>query len=235
MKKIFLITIDTEGDNQWDNTKEATTKNVEYLPRFQEMAEKYEFKPTWLTNYEMCTNPNFVEYFKKKQNDNLCEIGMHLHAWNTPPLYELKKVTNERSYIMEYPNEIIEKKVKNLTSLLTEKFGRRPISHRSGRWVLNDDYLEILDKYGYKIDCSVTPGINWSKARGTTGAKGTDYRKYSKDIYNISKNIIEIPMTIRKNHTIQMGKIKNMKTFLIEIKSFIFGRKQWIRPDWRIV
>ena len=41
MAKDFLITIDTEADNQWDFDHEISTENAKFLPRFQELAEKY--------------------------------------------------------------------------------------------------------------------------------------------------------------------------------------------------
>ena len=93
MKK-FLITIDTESDNQWDYDNPISTENAKFLPRFQELCERYKFKPTWLTNYEMANDDFFCHYMKEKQDDCLCEIGMHLHAWNTPPDYSLKKNTS---------------------------------------------------------------------------------------------------------------------------------------------
>ncbi|WP_395754844.1 hypothetical protein [Edwardsiella ictaluri] len=49
----FIITIDTEGDNLWQNHDRITTENARYLPRFQLLCEKYGFKPVYLTNYEM--------------------------------------------------------------------------------------------------------------------------------------------------------------------------------------
>ncbi|MDR8263551.1 deacetylase, partial [Acinetobacter baumannii] len=48
----FLITIDTEGDNLWQKHDSITTENARYLPRFQQLCEKYGFKPVYLTNYE---------------------------------------------------------------------------------------------------------------------------------------------------------------------------------------
>ena len=114
MKK-FLISIDTEGDNlwKWCVGKPITTENAKYLPRFQELCEKYGFKPTYLTNYEMVKDPFFANYFKKKSNNNLCEIGMHLHSWNSPPDHDLE-IRNDVSagapFITEYPPEIISKK-----------------------------------------------------------------------------------------------------------------------------
>ena len=95
MKK-FLISIDTEGDNlwAWKTGDKITTENARFLPRFQELCEKYGFKPTYLTNHEMANDPFFVRYFKQRNLSGKCEIGMHLHAWNSPPNYDLISVLN---------------------------------------------------------------------------------------------------------------------------------------------
>ena len=46
MKPIF-ITVDTEGDALWSNSKaeDIQTENVLWIPRFQELCEKYGFVP----------------------------------------------------------------------------------------------------------------------------------------------------------------------------------------------
>ena len=232
--KYFFITIDTEGDNQWDLNNGISTENSKYLPRFQELAEKYNFKPIWLTNHEMANDDFFVSYMKTKQEKGLCEIGMHLHAWNNPPEFELKKINNERDYLIEYPEEIIRKKVEFLTNELTEKFGIRPISHRSGRWTTNDIYLKILKENGYRVDCSVTPNVSWKKCVGSTGVPGSDYSDCPSEYFYIYDNLIEIPMTIKKIHDFQYDKIKNIKNLLGEFIRLLKGRVQWLRPDFKL-
>ena len=52
-KPAFIITIDTEGDNLWQNHRVIKTENARYLARFQALCERFGFKPVWLTNYEM--------------------------------------------------------------------------------------------------------------------------------------------------------------------------------------
>jgi len=42
----FILSIDTEGDNQWDYGRELTTENIRYIPRFQEFCDNYHIKPT---------------------------------------------------------------------------------------------------------------------------------------------------------------------------------------------
>lgn len=230
-EKIFIITVDTEGDNQWDNDREITTENSKYLPRFQELAEKYGFKPVWLTNYEMANDDYFVNYMKPKQENGLCEIGMHLHAWNNPPEYCLNKINREKDYLIEYPEKIIEEKIEILTNLITSKFGIRPISHRSGRWTTNKKYFDILEKKGYLIDCSVTPHVNWENCLGAIGTKGTDYSKSPEKPYYIKNNLLEVPMTIRRIHYAQFNGIKNIRNLLGKAKCFVLGTNQWMRPD----
>ena len=106
--KEFIITIDTEGDNLWEwrEGNEITTKNVEYLQRFQNLCNQFGFKPVWLSNWEMITDDNFVSFIKNELKDGQCELGMHLHAWNTPPFYKLP--SGELSgppYLIEYPKK----------------------------------------------------------------------------------------------------------------------------------
>ena len=81
----FLITIDTEGDDQWSRRGEVTTENARFLPRFQELCERYGLKPTYLTNYEMAKSPAFQPFGREVLRRGTAEIGMHLHAWNSPP------------------------------------------------------------------------------------------------------------------------------------------------------
>ena len=98
MSKKFIITIDTEGDGQWNPEAPCSTANAKYIPRFQELSEKYGFYPTWLTNYEMVNDQFYVEYMQDCLKRNTCEIGMHLHAWNNPPEYKLNKINDQRDY-----------------------------------------------------------------------------------------------------------------------------------------
>src|SRR5262245_7314909 len=85
----FLITIDTEGDNLWAAPRAVTTRNASFLPRFQSLCETYGMKPTYLTDYQMARCPVFCEFAKDALRRETIEIGMHLHAWDTPPLKPL--------------------------------------------------------------------------------------------------------------------------------------------------
>ena len=65
--KYFIITVDTEGDNLWAYKEgdPITTNNAEYACRFQDLCNKYVFKPVWLTNYEMACNDKFMSLCRR--------------------------------------------------------------------------------------------------------------------------------------------------------------------------
>lgn len=223
MNKSFVITVDTESDNQWDVKKSQETQNAMFIPRFQELCEKYLFKPVYLVDYSMANDEFLVDYLNERCKQGMCEIGMHLHAWDTPPFYDLDTKKDTRPYLIEYSYEFMEKKIQMLDSILRSKFDCDIISHRAGRWAMNEDYFTLLQKYGYKIDCSYTPGIDWSKVIGGTRG-GTDYSKAMCTPWiHSSTGILEVPVTVRK--------IRYMNRFSIrEIAKGIIGRKVWLRP-----
>src|SRR5579872_1992405 len=157
-KPAFLITIDTEGDNAWARPREITTRNSRYLPRFQQLCERYGFKPTYLTNYEMAQCPDFRALAQDALRRGTAEVGMHLHAWNSPPLVPLTADDFDcHPYLIEYPPQNIRDKVVFLTELLEDTFQVKMRSHRAGRWSFNAVYARILVENGYRVDCSVTP------------------------------------------------------------------------------
>lgn len=233
MKK-FIITIDTEGDNlwEWEEGKDITTRNVYTLQRFQNLCNQYGFKPVWLSNWEMLQNDDFIVFIKKGLESGICELGMHLHAWNTPPIVSLPKYNMSGApYLIEYPEEIMEEKIKSITYLIRQKFGFVPVSHRAGRWAMNNTYFRLLWKYGYKIDCSYTPGIDWSRCKGQTpGFGGSDYQAVG---YNVQKinNVIEVPVTVKTIHKIAGSDVITFKNICRMFYSAVKGKQICLRPN----
>ncbi len=204
----FIITIDTEGDDLWGRSREITTRNAEYLPRFQSLCERFRFKPVYLTNYEMAMSDVFVEFARDVVARGACEIGMHLHAWNSPPLEPLTSDDFRfHPYLIEYPEPVMKEKIRTLTRLLEDRLDRAMISHRAGRWAFDGRYAAMLLDEGYRVDCSVTPGVDWRGNPGDPGGNGgSDYtgfpdRPYFLDPSDISAptvdGLLEVPMTTR--------------------------------------
>lgn len=203
----LLVTIDTEGDAIWARPPTVTTKNAAFLPRFQALCEAYGLRPTYLTNYEMARSPVFRELGIDILERKVGEIGMHLHAWDSPPDYPL--TANDRlyhPYLIEYPTHVMVSKVAYLTDLLEDTFGVRMVSHRSGRWSFDATYARVLLERGYRVDCSVTPYVSWRWTPGDPRREGgTDFSSfpdsaYFLDLEDISRAgpsaLLEVPVTI---------------------------------------
>ena len=160
MEKPFFITVDTEGDNQWKtwHGETVTTQNAQCIPRFQDLCEEFGFKPVYFLTYEMVMDEGLRKYLRKKVLSGLCEVGMHLHAWNSPPTYELKRLFEGNPYITEFPEEVMYEKMKVLTETITERIEVQPISHRAGRWASNSAMFRILENLGYTVDSSIVSG-----------------------------------------------------------------------------
>ncbi|WP_426578358.1 polysaccharide deacetylase family protein [Xenorhabdus stockiae] len=238
-KPAFIITIDTEGDNLWMNNDQIYTKNTRYLPRFQNLCERFEFKPVWLTNYEMAMDDSYIEFAKDVIARNAGEIGMHLHAWNNPPIIPLTDDDmHYKPYLIEYPKDQIKAKIELMTNLLEEKLQTKMVSHRAGRWAFNEYYAQLLVEYGYQIDCSVTPKVNWRFTKGApNGNGGTDYSHFPSHAYfmnlqDISKEgdsaLLQVPMSIQYKHSPFM-------TFIKQKYDALRGKQRspsvnWLRP-----
>lgn len=224
--KAFIITVDTEGDNLWDwrNGDAIHTENSIFIPRFQVLCEKYGFIPTYLTNYEMAEDVRWISYAKKKISEGLCEIGMHIHAWNSPPFYSLENMFGGNAYITEYPIDIIHKKVFLLKELLEKNFETNIVSNRSGRWATNKEYFKILVDNGIKFDCSVTPQLDLSAISGYSQNCGNNYSAFPTGVYSPVEGLLEIPMSTRKIRRADKGSIKH------RLKTAIMGEDAWLRP-----
>lgn len=203
----FIITIDTEGDNLWQRPEPGTTRNAEYLERFQLICEQHGLRPTWLVDYDMLQERVFRDFAADVLKRNVAEVGMHLHAWRSPPCAPLTSndfVTHP--YLTEYSTRIMRQKIHALTVLLEDELGRKVVSHRAGRWGFDERYAELLLEEGYTVDCSVTPLVSWRSALGDpAGAGGNDYtafphQPYWVDLSDISRSgdspLLEVPMTV---------------------------------------
>ncbi len=232
VKPAFLISIDTEGDNIWSKPKIVTTHNAKFLPRFQSLCEKHGFKPTYLTNHEMALSDDFHRFGLDALKRGTAEIGMHMHAWDTPPLEPLgTQDWHSQPYATEYSAELVARKATFMTRLLEDRFSRKITSHRAGRWGFSSTYAQTLADLGYEADCSVTPGVTWQPHAGHPGGRGgVDFTHfpvaaYRLDMSDISKpgnsTLIELPMTI----------IPGKRPLHRAAARFLLGRKG-ARLDW---
>jgi len=204
----FLITIDTEGDDLWSRPRTITTNNARWLPRFQALCERFGLLPTYLVNWEMATSRAFVDLGREVCARGTGEVGMHLHAWNSPPLVPLTADDfHHQPYLIEYPETVLREKVKVMTDTLETTFGVKMRSHRAGRWAIDSRYTRALAELGYEVDCSVTPNVSWTSSLGApNGEGGCDYTQAPETPYffHVDRDgraplrLLELPMTVQK-------------------------------------
>jgi hypothetical protein len=246
---ILLVTIDTEGDNLWQNKNQTiTTQNERFLPRFQLLCDSYRIRPTYLVNYEMAISKQFQDFGSDILKRHVGEIGMHLHAWNTPPLTPLTK--NDflyQPYLTEYPLDVMQRKIAFMTHLLEDTFDVKIVSHRAGRWGFNEAYARFLVQYGYHVDCSVTPHVSWKTHIGAPNLSGgPDFANFPEmayfvDVEDISQpgnsDLLEIPVTILPRPvevpTVTHPIIEKIPQLLVAWDHFFSPR--WLRPTGRNV
>jgi len=155
----------------------------------------------------MAVSPSFRLFGLDVLKRGTAEIGMHLHAWNTPPQAPLTvDDLGCQPYLIEYPEQTMREKISALTDRLEDTFGVKMVSHRAGRWAFNETYARLLVEHGYRVDCSVTPHVSWkTHMGGTPGHGGSDYSRfpdtaYFVDLDNIARPgaspLLEVPMTI---------------------------------------
>jgi hypothetical protein len=155
---IFIMTVDTEEEWDWGagfSREGFTVQNTEYIPKFQDFCRELGVRPTYFVDYAIVSDAPSVSRFRGFHDNGDCEIGAHLHTWVTPPVEE--EIHSENTHAVNLPPELVRRKLANLTRKLTEAFGTRPVSFRSGRWGMNGPLLKQLAEAGYETDSSVHP------------------------------------------------------------------------------
>ena len=200
----FLVTVDAEGDDLWFTPERATTRNAAYVPRFQALCERYGLKVTYLVDYVMARSPAFVELGRDVVARGTGEVGMHLHAWNTPPLAS-PATARRHPYLTEYAEPVMRDKVHRVASLLEDVFDVAVASHRGGRFAFDERYARILAERGFLVDCSVTPHVDWTRCPGGPAGFGPDYTAFPEAAYWIdlddvsrpgNSSLLEVPVSI---------------------------------------
>jgi len=236
MAPAFIITVDTEGDNVWARSCATTTRNAVWLPGFQELAQRHGFRPTWLVNWEMAHDEACVDFLRDVLARNAGEVGLHLHAWDTPPLEAVTADDNQNHpFLGEYSEPLQSAKLDRLARVLEDTFQRPLRSHRAGRWALNGATVRWLREHDFAADCSVCPGVDWRSTLGDpAGAGGPDYRPAPHEPYYLdesdvnkvaaqssAKALLEVPMTISLPRS-------NITSLVVEAFS---KRHHWLRPN----
>lgn len=239
----LIVTIDVEEDNWGFEGSNSAVENVRMIPRLQDIFDRYGLKPTYLATYPVVSCNWASDILSEILSQNKCELGAHLHPWNTPPL---KEAVNERnSMLKNLCYELQVAKLKVLTEKMDSVFGRKPLSFRAGRWGLGPETVNALIACGYLTDCSVTPTMSWAHC-----GDGPEYPDTITEPYWLSadgKNngrcgsILEVPATIGFNRWpfeicqkvyshLQKDRLRFLRPIGIMHRTGLL-RKIWLSPE----
>ena len=242
----FVITIDTEADNQWTPVRgHLPVENLGVLPRFQALAERYGFPPTYLCTYEVAVADAFDRILRPLHAHGRAEVGAHLHPWSTPPVTAQDLTERGAAYPSELSAEVFTQKIECLTTCIADRLGAPPTSYRAGRWGFSAAHIADLVRLGYVADCSVTPLVRWND-RGAVGS-GPDFRHAPAHPYFLDANdatregtttLVEVPMTIvytnavvRAWPVLDQMRLRYRKTRVARLVDGAFDvSPQWLRP-----
>jgi len=204
-RPLLLFTIDVEEDMpDWKISYPATVRNCHALPRLADLCEKLGVMPTYLCTYPVATMPESESVLRELHRRGGCEIGTHLHPWNTPPFQGVpgRGGVDER-YVTYYQYELgregFRPKLETLHEVIGELIGEDPVSYRAGRFGIDADTLQELIAKGYEVDSSVTP------LEEHLVDNGPDFRSAPQHPYrphesNITRRgdlpIVEIPVSV---------------------------------------
>jgi len=192
----LAITIDVEEDNWSDYEAGPVLSNIGRLSELQRLFDVYEVKPTYLITYPVATDKNSISMLRKIMEGGRCEIGAHLHPWNTPPFDEEKTVEN--TMLCNLEKDLQYRKMESLHERIAENFKFEPVTFRSGRWGFNHAVAENMYRLGYKVDTSISPYVSWEKCHGPDFSDTSpmpQFLKVDRD-KNPDACILEIPATI---------------------------------------
>jgi hypothetical protein len=185
----------------------------------------------------MAICPLFQEFAKDVLRRDAGEIGMHLHAWNSPP--EIPLTADDyrfQPYLIEYSDPILHEKTRIMTDLLASTFQVPITSHRAGRWGFDSRYAACLDELGYRADCSVVPGVSFRSHLGDpAGQGGPDFTHSSSEPHYLSPTLLEVPMTVLDftPRPLRSFVRPDPASLPARVLNRLFPRQAWLRPTGR--
>ena len=201
---LLLLSIDVEEDMpDWRILDPVQVTNVQALPRLAGMCRELGVRPTYLCNHPVATDPEARATIASLAAEGGCEVGTHIHAWNTPPYLGVTgRDGDERAhtyYQFELDESACRAKLERVHAAVTELAGEAPTSFRAGRFGIDATSMRALVDLGYRVDTSITPLVDHSPDGGPDFRHAPRF-PYRPDAADVARPgglpIVEIPVSI---------------------------------------
>ncbi|HEX7877064.1 MAG TPA: polysaccharide deacetylase family protein [Sphingobium sp.] len=163
----FMLFVDTEEEFDWNAPFSRTAHGVTALAgmaRGQGYFAAAGVKPVYVTDYPVIDNDAAAAMMGRWMTDGAADIGAHLHPWVNPP--HVEEVTAANSYVGFLPEAVERAKLDALCGRIAERFGRRPIAYRAGRYGVGPNSARLLEEAGFRVDSSVRSRFDYSAQHG---------------------------------------------------------------------
>ncbi len=188
---VLTVVVDTEEEFSWDKDFDAgatSVRNISCLVLAQDIMDRYGAVPTYVIDYPVASSPEACAILRAIADSGRCEIGAHLHPWVNPP--HESPVDAWHSYPANLPPALELSKLKALTDIIADGFGRRPIVYKAGRYGVGTATTEILATLGYQVDVSVVPHTNFSNDLGP------DFTRIAAIPFQTLRGIAVLPLSV---------------------------------------
>lgn len=189
---VLLVVIDTEEEFDWQAPLDRASRavsSIREVPTLQRMFDELGVRPTYVVDHPVAATPESAAIMAAVAAGGNAEIGAHLHPWVTPP--DDEPVTPFNSYAGNLPAALERSKLECLVASIEKGTGQRPVTYKAGRYGIGRNTPALLRDLGFTIDCSSSPGFNWS------GDGGPDYARHPNDPYWLpgTPDLLELPTT----------------------------------------
>ncbi|WP_176591154.1 polysaccharide deacetylase family protein [Sphingobium sp. EM0848] len=188
----FMLFVDTEEEFDWNAPFSRTAHGVtalDGLARGQAFFAAAGVRPVYVTDYPVVDSDAAADMMGRWLADATADIGAHLHPWVNPP--HVEEVTAANSYVGFLPETVERAKLEFLCQRIAERFGRRPIAYRAGRYGVGPNSARLLEVAGFRLDSSVRSRFDYSAQHGP------DFRGLPQNPYWTGPNrtLVELPLS----------------------------------------
>lgn len=163
----FMLFVDTEEEFDWNAPFSRTGHGVTALKgmaRGQAYFASAGVRPVYVTDYPVVDSDAAADMMGRWLADGAADVGAHLHPWVNPP--HVEQVTAANSYVGFLPLEVERAKLETLSERIAQRFGRRPIVYRAGRYGVGPHSAGLLEEAGFLVDSSVRSRFDYSPQDG---------------------------------------------------------------------
>ncbi len=162
----MIVTVDTEEEFDWDADAKSphAVCDPADIDRFQSVAARAGARPLYFLTYPVIKDARAAAYFRSLRDQGAAELGVHLHAWVTPPLGG--EGDDRYSWQCNLDEEAQTAKLRAVADAFAAAFGRPALAHRAGRYGVDARSYAAMAAAGLVLDFSPSPGFDYSANGG---------------------------------------------------------------------